>query len=285
MSRTVAIIMPAYNAQGTIVPAVKSVLDQTYADWQLVIVSDDGTDYEAFLGERGIADPRIRHLSSGKVKAGASRARNIGLDTLDTPFAAVLDADDRFKPEKLALAVEALGEHAIVTTALDVMSDDFRHLRYVAAGPDRLLTAGAHKWVNLSMDTMVVWDRRRTDARYDPDLPNLTDLDFLMKLYRSVPASYHLGTPLHDYVKLKVSMSNGPGVTERMVRVKTLLLERLAAGYYPMADQGAVDGLSHFLRVSLDAEQAYEAAMAERPGLLFEDHLEPRLAEARVATA
>lgn len=280
MSRTVSIVMPAYNAGSTIGAAVASVLAQTYPSWELVIVSDDGADYEALLADAGLADPRLRFLSSGQVRGGASRARNAALDVIDTPYAAVLDADDRFKPQKLELAVAALKHHAIVSTALDVMTERFEHKRFVAAGPDRELGPGTHKWVNLSMDTMVLWDRAKTDARYDPELPNLTDLDFLLKLYRTVPASFHLGTPLHDYVKMPVSMSNGPGVTERMIRVKTLLLERLANGYYPLADAAGRVGVEAFLRISLDAERQYDALLAARPGALFEDHLEPMLAAA-----
>jgi hypothetical protein len=127
------------------------------------------------------------------------------------------------------------------------------------------------------MDTMIAWDRTKTDARYEPGLPNMTDLDFLLRLYRTVPTSFHIGEPLHDYVKLKMSMSNGPGVTERMVAVKKLLLARLSDGYYPLADAEGADGMAGFLRISLRAEETFDAAMAARPGLLFEDHLEPML--------
>lgn len=277
MAGTVAIIMPAHASEGTIGASVRSVLAQTYPDWELLVVSDDGVDYGAVLAGEGISDGRIRHLSSGMVRGGASRARNIALDAIATPYAAILDADDRFKPGKLAACVAALGEHAIVTTALDVMDESFRHLRFVGAGADRVLSPGAHKWVNLSMDSMVVWDRARCDARYEPGLPNLTDLDFLLKLYRTSATSFHIGTPLHDYVKMKVSMSNGPGVTERMVGVKTLLLERLSAGYYPLANQSDAAGVSDFLRISLDAETLYAQRLARQPDLLFEDNLEPML--------
>ena len=281
MTGKVSVIMPAYNAERTIVPAAQSVIDQTHADWELVVISDDGVDYEAVLGRAGLADRRFRFLSSGQVRGGASRARNIALDAVDAPYAAILDADDRFKPEKLARSVAGLRHAPIVTTALDVMGEDFAHLRFVADGPDRLLSAGEHKWVNISMDSMVVWDRARCDARYEPGLPNLTDLDFLMKLYRTASHSYHLGTPLHDYVKMKVSMSNGPGVTERMIGVKTLLLDRLARGDYPMADPEAARGISAFLTVSLQAERSYGERLAQAPALLFEDNLEPMLAQAR----
>jgi glycosyltransferase involved in cell wall biosynthesis len=280
MTQTVAIITPAWRAQDTIVTTLRSVLEQTYPHWELWLVADDGADYEAVLSAAGLRDPRIRYLSSGGTALGASRARNVALDAIEAPYVAILDADDRMKPEKLARAVAGLAEHAIVTTALDVMTDDFRHLRHVGTGPDRVLSAGTHKWVSLSMDSMVVWDRRRTDARYDPGLSNMTDLELLLQLYRPAPTSLHLGTPLHDYIKRSSSMSNGNNIAAGMIASKTEIVRRLETGHYGLSDAD-VAGAVAFLRISLDAEARYEAALAAKPGLLFEDHLEPMLDAAR----
>lgn len=277
MSGPITVFMPAYRAEATIVHAVRSVLAQTHADWRLVIIADDDTDYEALLGGAGIRDPRFTFLTSGAVGGGSSRARNIGLEAIDCTHAAILDADDRMKPQKLARAAVLLEDHAIVSTALDVMDEQFHHLRFVGTGASRPLTASEHKWTSFSMDSMLVWDRRRTDARYDPTLPNMTDLDFLLKLWAHVPGGYHLGEPLHDYVKIPTSMSNAPGFTGRMIRSKRLLLERLGQGHYPMADPGAAESVARFLRVSLAAEKAYPAALAANPEALFEDTIEPML--------
>lgn len=277
MGRTVAIITPAFRAEDTIVAAVNSVLAQTYADWELWLVADDEGDYEALLAGAGIKDDRFRFLGSGGSGRGVAHARNTALERITAPYAAVLDADDRMKPEKLARAVAALETHGIVTTALDVMTDRFVHLRDVGTGPDRVLTPGAHKFVNFSGDSMQVWDRRRTDGRYDPALRNMSDLDFLLQLYRSVHQSFHLGTPLHDYVKRTRSLSNGADVAARMIASKREILRRLEAGHYGLPDREA-EGVAAFLAISLEAEAHYGAALAARPGLLFEDHLEPRLA-------
>ncbi|WP_332700580.1 glycosyltransferase family 2 protein [Devosia sp.] len=277
MDQTVAVITPAWKAEATIVTTVQSVLAQTWPHWELWLIADDGADYEAFLAQAGIGDPRIRFLSSGGTGRGASNTRNVALDQITAPFAAILDADDRLKPRKLERAVAALAEHAIVTTALDVMTDTFTHLRNVGDGPDRVLTPGAHKWVSLSMDSMLVWDRRRADGRYDPTMSNMTDLEFLLQLYRTAPASFHLGTPLHDYIKRSSSMSNGSNVAAGMIASKTEILRRLQTGHYGLPAQD-VEGLAAFLTISLAAEARYEAALAAHPGLLFEDHLQPMLA-------
>lgn len=277
MNDVVTVITPAYEAQGTIVPTVQSVLAQTYPHWELAIVADDGEDYQAVLAGNGIADKRIRQLSSGRIGGGASAARNVALEAISTPYAAILDADDRFKPHKLERAVAALADFAIVSTALDVMDEQFNHLRHVGDGPDRALGPGAHKWVNVSMDSMIVWDRRQADGRYDLSLSNMTDLEFLLQLYGTAPASFHLGTPLHDYIKRAGSMSNGEKTAAGMIASKTELLRRLGSGFYPLA-AGEADSVAAFLTVSLEAERHYGAALAAQPGLLFEDHLEPMLA-------
>lgn len=278
MSQTVAIITPAYKAQSTLTTTVRSVLDQTHADWQHWIVADDGFDYGAFLHEQGLNDPRQRFLSSGGAGRGASATRNVALEQLETPYAAILDADDRLKPEKLEKAVAALADFGIVTTALDVMTEDFRHLRHVGTGADRVLAPGEHKWVNLSMDAMVVWDRRRGDGRFDPEMSNMTDLEFLLQLYRTIPESFHIGTPLHDYIKREGSMSNARDVTAGMIASKQEIHRRLLGGHYGLSEED-VAGLVGFLNVSIAAEAAYGAALAAQPGLLFEDHIEPMLAE------
>ncbi len=277
MDRTVAVITPAWKAQDTIVPTVRSVLDQTYPDWELWLIADDGFDYAEFLAQAGIADPRIRFLSSGGLGRGASDTRNVALEQISAPYAAILDADDRLKPRKLELAVAGLADHAIVSTALDVMTDRFEHLRFVGAGADVVCTPASHKWLSLSMDSMLVWDRRRADGRYDPTMSNMTDLEFLLQLYRTAGTSLHLGTPLHDYIKRASSMSNGKNVAAGMIASKTEILRRLETGHYGLP-QAEVEGVAAFLTISLTAEAAYEAALAARPGLLFEDHLEPMLA-------
>lgn len=279
-SKTVAVITPAFRAQDTLPTTVQSVLAQTHADWQHWIIADDGFDYAAFLDAGGLKDERQVFMTSGAVGTGASRTRNVALEQLAVPYVAILDADDRLKPQKLELAVAALQSHAIVTTALDVMTMQFDHLRYVGEGPDRELTPGEHKWVSLSMDSMVVWDRTKTDGRYDPTLSNMTDLELLLQLYGKAPLSMHLGTPLHDYIKRDGSMSNGKDVAARMIASKTEILRRLEAGHYGLS---AVDvaGVARFLRVSLAAEAAYGAALRDEPGLLFENHIEPMLKAAR----
>ncbi len=140
----------------------------------------------------GLVDERFHFLSSGRVGAGASRARNLALDRISAPYVAILDADDRPETAQAGTGCGGAGRSPDrVRRPLDVMDDAATsHLRFVGDGQDRVLTPAAYKFVNLSMDSMIVWDRRRCDARYDLELTNMTDLELLMQLWRT--AGTHL---------------------------------------------------------------------------------------------
>lgn len=285
MAKRFGIVTPAFRAERWIAACVNSLVSQTYADWEQWIIADDGADYEAILAHAGIRDARLHFISTGRIGAGSSHARNLGLDRLMTDYAALLDADDRFKPGKLAAVLPALDRFNIVSTAIEEFDQAGQRLRLVGEGADKELGPATYKWTNLSMDSMIVWNRSKTDARTDEVLRAMTDLDLLMRLFKTAPSVWHIGTPLHDYLKLTVSVSNGPGVTERMVGAKREMLRRLGVGEYPMADPAGPAGMARFLEISLEAEQTYEAALAARPGLLFEDHLEPLLRTASTSAA
>ena len=273
----ISVVMPAFRAEGTIARAVASVLAQTHKVWELIVVADDGTDYEAVLGRQAIADPRIRFLSTGRTGSGSPPARNLGLDAARFRYSAILDADDAMMPEKLERVLAPLRDHGIVSTALSVESADGLVLRTVGAGPDRVLDPGSYKFVNISMDSMLVYDRHKADPRFDPSFPCLTDIAFLLRLWEHNPTVFHLGTPLHVYSKQPGSVSNKPGVADDMIATKKRILALLDGGLPLAAPEGRA-GLMRFYEVSLVAEQTYGARLAADPGFLFEDHLEPLLA-------
>ena len=167
----VSIIMPAFKAQTSIANAVQSVIAQSHDAWELVIIADDRIDYEDVLARAGIVDDRIRFCATGAIGSGSSSARNVGLDAATHGIVAILDADDRLMPDKLARALPHLDDHGIVSTALRVETADGRFLRTVGEGPDRVLDPGSYKFVNLSMDSMLIYDRDTADPRYDPSFP------------------------------------------------------------------------------------------------------------------
>lgn len=114
----ISIITPAYRAEGFISRAVNSVLRQTHEDWEMIIISDDGQDYKSILFEQGISDTRLRFSTTGQVKSGPSRGRNIALNLAAGDYITTLDADDEYHPEYLAVLVDAAAKHGIAMVFL-----------------------------------------------------------------------------------------------------------------------------------------------------------------------
>ena len=103
----VSVIIPTCNRAGTVVRAVKSVLDQTLKDLEVIVVDDGSTDDTIeLLG--GIADARLQVLSQSN--RGVSAARNFGLSKARGRFLALLDSDDRWLPQKAARQVRFMVE-------------------------------------------------------------------------------------------------------------------------------------------------------------------------------
>ncbi|TRO67361.1 glycosyltransferase family 2 protein [Christiangramia sabulilitoris] len=107
----VSVIMPAYNSEAFIAESIQSVLDQTYSNWELLIIDDASTDstpsiIQEFLGK----DYRIRFLKNS-TNRGTHHTRNKGIKAAQGDFIAFLDADDLWKPEKLKTQLNFLSEH------------------------------------------------------------------------------------------------------------------------------------------------------------------------------
>jgi len=103
MSR-VAVVLPTYNRAPLLARAVRSVLQQTFSDWELWIIDDGSTDDTRAVVKPFLSDPRVfyRYQENG----GVSRARNHAMLATSAPYVAFLDSDDEWKPEKLARQVQ-----------------------------------------------------------------------------------------------------------------------------------------------------------------------------------
>jgi glycosyltransferase involved in cell wall biosynthesis len=101
--------MPAYNAEKYIADSIQSVLDQTYSNWELVVVDDGSTDKTAHITEQFLAsDNRIKYVFQENGRLG--KARNTGIENSTGSLIAFLDSDDLWLPEKLQRQVQALVE-------------------------------------------------------------------------------------------------------------------------------------------------------------------------------
>lgn len=105
----VSVMMPAYNAEAFIARAVESVLSQSYAHLELVVVDDGSRDRTAQI-VASYADKRVKLVR--QANGGEAVARNTALDHMSGEFVAFLDSDDEYLSEHLKLCVGYLQSDA-----------------------------------------------------------------------------------------------------------------------------------------------------------------------------
>ena len=103
----VSVIIPTYNRLNFLKNAVESVLNQTYREYEIIIVDDGSTD-ETYKHYRN-SDPPVRCIH--QAHSGVSAARNRGICEAKGSFVAFLDSDDYWLPNKLAEQSEFLQNH------------------------------------------------------------------------------------------------------------------------------------------------------------------------------
>lgn len=110
----ITVIVPAYNVAGLILPCLASIMAQSRADWQAIVVDDGSTD--ATADEiRTLDDPRISLVQ--QKNAGVSAARNNGLSLAQGRFVMFLDGDDVLNPTAFARLAAALDARADAVAA------------------------------------------------------------------------------------------------------------------------------------------------------------------------
>jgi glycosyltransferase involved in cell wall biosynthesis len=115
---SISIIIPAFNAEAYLSKAVESILKQTVADWELIIVNDGSTDSTPALADRlAVGDSRIRVVH--QLNTGLPGARNRGYEEscFETEFVIFLDADDLWEPNTLQVLTAALNTDADAVAA------------------------------------------------------------------------------------------------------------------------------------------------------------------------
>jgi len=106
-----SIIIPAYNRAYILPETIKSVTDQLYVDWEVIIVDDGSTDdTKSVIGEISAKDTRVRYVF--QKNAERSVARNNGADHAKGKYLLFLDSDDAFAPEHLQTLKKSIEEQA-----------------------------------------------------------------------------------------------------------------------------------------------------------------------------
>jgi glycosyltransferase involved in cell wall biosynthesis len=202
----VTIITPTYNRAAYIAAAIESVLAQSYANWELIVIDDASTDdtekivqgliekeKSAHIKEGGTAISRISYICQ-PANVGIARNRNTGLEKARGKYVAVLDSDDIWTDrEKLAKQVSFLERknaespartYAILGTwvkKIDPQGKEIGEIRYLAE--DAAIRASMLQRSQFAHSSVVFLRQAMTDAGgYSPDYTIGDDYDLMLRI-------------------------------------------------------------------------------------------------------
>lgn len=211
----VSVILPTYNRAHTIVRAVESVLAQSYAKLELIVVDDGSTDNTVeLLGT--IDDDRLRVVRTSN--GGACAARNKGVEYAAGELVAFQDSDDEWLPHKLQMQVEALRAHpgasVVFCNALRIEDANevvIRHL--VPQRISRIMSKQNMQARSLASTQTLLMKRECLDTeRFDVGMRRLQDFDLVFRLAEHY-AFYYVSVPLVYMYVQEESISSDPQKT------------------------------------------------------------------------
>lgn len=217
----ISVVIPAYNAEKTIRNTIESVLNQTFSDFELIVINDGSTD--ATLEKvQAIQDPRVRLLSQSN--SGAQRSRNKGLAEATGEYIAFLDADDLWTVDKLEAQLSALKANpdaAVAYSWTDFVDSDGQFLRHA-----RQTTLNGDVWSDLiifnfleSGSNPLVYRHALVDVGgFDESLPVAQDWD----LYLRLAAKYFFVAVPKSQILYRVSTHS---ISTNVQRMETTCLE------------------------------------------------------------
>ena len=189
----ISIVTPAYNAEKFIAKTIESVLQQTFTDWELIIVNDGSSDGTVEVVNPYLGD-RIRLFS--QANAGVSVARNKGVSHAKGELIALLDADDYWLPDNLQMK-----HNLLLSTGSDFVFSNLyigdKDLKIVEKGPigtdidmvyHLLMWRGAV--IPGASSNLLLKKECFNTVRFDPAFSTAADQDFSLYLAEHFKGKY-----------------------------------------------------------------------------------------------
>ena len=197
----VSVIMPCYNMERFIADTIRSVLNQTFTDWELLITDDASTDGTiATIQSLAENDPRIHFFSIDPQQTGIAPARNHCIKNAKGRFLAFLDADDLWHPDKLQQQLQFMqnGHIGFSYTAYDLVDEGGKPLGKT------IKTAGNLDYIAYLRNTIigcstVMIDTELVGSVFVPNFRTSEDAATWLEIMRWGFKAYALDEPLTSY--------------------------------------------------------------------------------------
>ena len=200
----VSVIIPTYNRAHLIARSIESVLNQTYREFELIVVDDGSTDNTEEV-VKSFNDQRIRYIRY-QMNEGAATARNTGIRAARGDYIAFQDSDDEWHPDKLEKQINILlnyKEEMVIYTDMEriYQNGEAVYWKSPTINSFELIDERTIDYKPMGIGiTTVVLKRScfETVGLFDEKLPRFIDLDFLIRLSK-VFRFYHMKEALVKY--------------------------------------------------------------------------------------
>ncbi|MGL5757206.1 MULTISPECIES: glycosyltransferase family 2 protein [Bacteria] len=195
MEPLVSIITPSYNSKDFIGETIESVLNQTYKNWELLIIDDCSTDDSSEVIKKYTQnDSRIKYLKNKK-NSGPATSRNVGIEKAEGKYIAFLDSDDFWDKEKLKYQIEFMEKNNLLITHTDYFFTDSigKIVKKVITSEEidykRLLKGNQFKTMCMIMRSDLVKKNRMPIIKHE-------DYAFFLDLLKEAPKSLKVSKSL-----------------------------------------------------------------------------------------
>lgn len=206
MNDLVSIIMPSYNTAKYIADSIKSVQDQTYQNWELIIVDDCSSDNTDEIVSR-YDDERIVYLKN-KENSGAAVSRNRALENAKGRWIAFLDSDDLWYPTKLTEQIQFMkkNNYSFSYTSYEEIDEDDKKNGVKVTGPKVVTKIGMYRYCWPGCLT-VMYDAKKIGKIQIADIKKNNDYAMWLKVIKKANC-YYYDKVLAQYRKRSGSISN-----------------------------------------------------------------------------
>lgn len=203
----ISIIMPTFNSGSIIKESIESVLNQTHANFELIICDDFSTDNtKEIIKEYVKKDSRIKLINNIN-KKGASGARNSCIQASTSRYICFLDSDDLWAPEKLEKQIKFMKEHKIAMSHSNYVMFDVQNNKKIIQSPKVISFSNIIKKCDIGCLTVML-DKKLIP--YDISFPYTPKEDYALWVYlmKNGIKSYNFGECNSFYRKQEQSLSS-----------------------------------------------------------------------------
>ena len=233
----VSVIMSAYNAENFIAESIRSILDQTYKNWEFIIINDCSSDNTPQVIERFSDDNPCIKLIHNKENLGLTKSLNIGLKYTEGEFIARLDADDISGPLRLEKQVNFMNTHpdtALVGSGAYLIDDSGHKVSKINVISRDSIIRKLMTRVNLFIHSSILARREVLEdaGGYREKFRHAQDYDLTLRLSDKYKLS-NIPEYLVGWRALKTSITMQHHILQRIYAdiARELALERKEQGY------------------------------------------------------